>query len=1497
MTIRRRPAAFLAITLAVGFASATLGGVYDEFVLEEYGELGRFKYGSTWWREHHNDPYTVLLLHFGAPSPYPLDDLAKEGLRQRRRRQRAQEFLETIQNIDSLDNSRMGILHELTEEMEDQAKKDMERIVERMRQIVHLPPVQEPKVPEETIHDYSNNRRSAAIGEIPGVSIDPGGRFGSAIEFDGTSPGIKFFESSKNTDLLKKDVFSHYNYFYCYIEFWMKVSEYPEKNACIFSSGGGEGRLMLRPDGRLDMVRLNPHGTPQKKFYRNWASMENYEKAFEVPTELVSDRPVPLNEWTYVTVWRGQTAVTNMQLNYIWINGEEVANSVGTPHDHYNMFSPQFTGDKTLVIGNDHSGEHPFTGLIDELRIPTGGPMSTMFGTPARHINPPPPDYEWRDADADRPLDFGRPYFYRDGTVFHLGFEDGLTIRSFDGDSWEAELTKPVDEPERLFTEGIRGKALTVDPRISLLRIPLDGKLSMREGSLEFWMAPLNWDNGGARPKTLPTFRINTMRLHCEAPDGQPISFPIKRLPTRSGEGGFSPGHWWHFAITWKNEEPTGPVRKPIRGSVRYRVYRNHTRAYRKAREIDARKTYVSDPPMWFLPFHAYKLKPVYLEVGVDKPAIAADGREPIILIDEVVGYDYELAPPEVIQAQNRVKGRLEPFRTMQLSVDYKYGIGEITGVLTSLFPPDVEAERVTVTLLKPDGTRFAPPVTQPIGAGEGEDANRREGDIDRKTHFVFSEGKPPPPNETLRFRMEVFNADGEKVFDDDRITWTYKPETWRGNDLGVPTTAPGPWTPVDVAGNRLRTLMTEYQLGDNGLPAAIIAKGENLLARPVQLLEDGKPMKANDLTVGNSQDVEAEWSVRFAGRTCDVALKGRIEFDGLTRYELDVQPKAKDGVVAPLRFEIPMKPEYATHRLFQRLGGRLQVQKGGPAEFSARAQMLEGLQRRAKRRNRRRPGNPAEVPTDEEFEAWDFWPIMDLCNRERGLFWFADKAAGWGQSNRLPAQEFQRGDKEHRIVLHLVAESATYQSGDPIVFGILPHPAKPLPSDYRYFERAPSPEDPNIRQTYGATFAPLPRRPKASMMSVYPRRRSWEFAESMRVYIDLMKPFYRTMYLSLAWLSCRAGGYDNWAWRNGDSSKVSLTDSFVEYLCWELDGWLKRGLYNAVYLDESYAWECSGEYAVKAGQAIRLPDGTVQPGMRLWHFRKLMKRWYTLFGKHGHRPMILPHHSRYWMYPGMVFATSNLDGESFPLVTKFGRRDFVDKLSLDRFEVVNNPYLWGTVSFYMPSIWERGPRAKGDNPHPAWSWRMARGAQSVFAHLENGTTFVDQGGNVYSGYSKVLQEWGALNSEVEFVPWFKTGDELQVPGQGEDVLVSYYRDKGRILLIASNRAKKERPIPVTLDFAALGLPDNPTFEVLKGAYQRPKGIDPWRHEPETPKAKSALRMATPEMDPDSLTLEDPEVTAARKAAQYKRAHKPTLEGNVLTVPVRDHDFRVISLE
>jgi hypothetical protein len=1489
----------------------------EKEVLAEYGEIGRFRYGSSWWQEHHADPHTSLLIHFGKPEPYSLRDLSAEGKKRRREEREIERLMVKLLHASGTDTTGND-LDELSAQMEERAEQKLKDMYIQLKGQFSLPPVPEPEVPDRTVYDYSYHRRQYPIKDIPGLTIDPEGRFGSAVRFDGTGPGMLLLTDDDPITGQKKGWSSHFNM----CELWVKVPEYPEKNACIFSCGGGEGRMMLRPDGHLDFVRKNPLGLPMKGWFKAWSNEEAFENIYDLDMTLVSETPVPVGEWFHLALWRSETFVVNLHTLHMLVNGEEEGLVVGTPMDRYNPFiGGRYGGEKDPTykfrIGNDESGEHPFTGMIDDVRTPKG--RRVIGDTPQRKINPPVEPMDWRDPDGTRPLDFGRPYFYRNGHQWMLDFEKGLEATSFQGrESFSAELTRELPEKEipRLFTEGVRGKALIVDPLVSRVRIPVEGRLSMDAGSVEFWLQPLNWDNAAGRPG-LPTFRINLMRIYCETPQGEVLSFPIARLPNR--EGGtptvFRPGKWTFFCLTWDHPRPTkkfhkggGPWGPPTRSAFEYYLYKEPSSPRDKRRKRFRART--EEENRRFLPCYAYDLKPLYIEFGVHKPAVGIDNRDLRIAVDEVVVHDYELSPIEVYQAQKRVKGRLERFKSIKLTHRYKYGLDELTGTLRTLFPPHAGVRTASVTVRGEDGTVFAGPVTSEIQFGEegeegkdraeGEEATEGEEAAEGKAEFLLSEDKPVPPMEQMTFHVQVMNEAGEVVAEDDSTTWTFDPGEWRGNDLGVPTEAPEPWTPVEVEGRTLRTLMTQYELGENGLPAAIIAKGENVLQSPIRLLEDGKPMKASGLTIGDSENVQAEWTVSFRGATCTAELTGRIEFDGLTRYELDLDPTTADGTVAPIRFEIPMKHGHSTHRLFEQSRSNDLVCDGSnvPDVYTSRHQLL----RHAKRRYNRLPKHrrkDREEPTDETFRVWDFWTIMDMCSRDRGLYWFADNAAGWGQSDLLTAQEFRRRGDEHLMILHLVAEEMPYTAERPIVFGILPHPAKPVPQDYRYMEKAPSPQDPDIVRTYTSVFAPLPDHPRDGgstlNMRVYPKEGSFEKAKEAKVFMRMMMPYYKPMYLSLAWLSTRAGAYDNWKWRNGASSKVSLCDSFIEYLCWEMDGWLQRDMYNAIYLDECYAWSCTGNYAVEAGMSLEMPDGTVQPGQRLWGFRELMKRWYTLFQKYDHRPMILAHHSRNWMYPGMVFATSNLDGEGFPAVTRHQKLDFMDKIDFSRLEIINSPWLWGSIPFYMPCIWENGFANRGEGTHPAWTWRIARSGLGLFAHLEQSYVYMTEGGGFFNRHWRAVKEWGALPREVEFVPWYRENNGVQTPDPFEETLVSYYKDDGRVLFIITNRTKEERVIELTLDYETLGLPETPKMRKVEGIYEQPEGIDPWEFEKTKPKVRE-----------DAIThVEDETVDSLMGALDADIAEaegetiptEPWIEGDVLHVPVLPHNFRMISLE
>jgi hypothetical protein len=462
------------------------------------------------------------------------------------------------------------------------------------------------------------------------------------------------------------------------------------------------------------------------------------------------------------------------------------------------------------------------------------------------------------------------------------------------------------------------------------------------------------------------------------------------------------------------------------------------------------------------------------------------------------------------------------------------------------------------------------------------------------------------------------------------------------------------------------------------------------------------------------------------------------------------------------------------------------------------------------------------------------------------------------------------------------------------------------MPERYRLFDKGRTKADPRLANVYDAFF-PWPQDPRGGgslNMKLFPAADpkkpeagpSWDYAETCIPSMKSSKPTgLRTFYLSKAWFGCRAGAYDNWEWRSGEGSTVSLTPSFVNYLCHEMDEWIRRDFWDAVYLDECYEHSARN---LEAGMSVRLPDGTEQPGVTNFQFRELMKRWRGIFVQHGRRPFLLAHLTYSFQYHGIVFCDTYLDGENAPIVS-LTSRDWIDSTSKPRFEVLQNGRLWGAAAFYMPFIAEGGFADKEKSQFLRWQWRMARQAQSEFAHYETATVYEGQGHQVYDGYWNDLADWGGGDeTTAEFVPYWNAGPFLKVAGQGDGTLVSFYRRPGQVFLVASNRAKRDEVLRIELDARSLGLSATPKVRVLDRTFAPPAGEDFTGTAAVAKEAKQSLAKSlgdtekTSDEELDEL-LEGSDAVEAKKQA----ALEPRLKGTTLLLPVRARDYRTIVLE
>ena len=1411
-----RPSVFLVLFLAALLTAPAWAG-----------RGPNYSYGEAWWEEYDNDRQTGLLLHFGRPTLTARAQLAT-----------------TVQK--KKDEEKLGDFDEL-----DEGTKRAGLGVAPVRPgDLGLPPVDDRAVPAGTVLDYSDRRLTATLG--PGLRTGPGGRFGDGLHCDGTGalklkvPGAKALECS------------------------FRIERYPAATACLLALAGDESRVLLHPDGRLEFKLKEPHGFPgQAGGNKEPLSPAMLARIMAKPAEIISPDPVPLNAWVHVVVYDlphptpGGGEPWDARLK---VNGTDVAWYLSERYNDYHHFLGR--GSTELVIGNSFAGGQGFVGVLDELRLSTD--VRTWYERPA---------LPWRDADATRPLQFNRPFFRSDSTVFHASLDRGLALDLDTAGAKQIVLDLKGEGPDRLRIAGIRGHGWVLDPAIGFPRVPLAG-LDVQRGALEFWLRPVNWDDAtGYWHHSPPEHKdLTVARFYARAKGGgDPVNYMGIVLPRaynlEQARVPVDPGHWLHLVAVW--DEGGGKWGK---------LYVNGRRA----------------GGVWRLePERRAGLTPLYVEFGVPDDVTVKRGEVPRIELDEVVGYSRPLAEDEVQQAQRRWQGELAPIKLYRDDLVFKYSLQRLDYTLKPLLPEGQTPATCVVELQTRD--------EQPRAVREPLTVALTDGQFAARLH----DATPFAPG-AYRVRFRISDAAGKELLAGQR-DWDYKEEEWRHCQAGVLAKTPAPWTPIQVEGRRLATRMSTYVLGDDGLPAQILADGVELLAAPCRLLEDGAPVQGQSAPPGPSRDVEADWAARFAGRTADLALRCRLEYDGMARWEWRITPKG--GPVGRLALEFPLHATHATRYLYYPMGARgvstgiVGAADGAVLESRVPAAPYQTWRAyvAAREKNPKLQWEAYWGPIRDATKQYGFFGHLSVNDLDRGLYWFCDNAAGWVQSKSVSAIEVVRAGTVVTLRLNFVAEAGEYRETRPLVFGTLPHPARPRDANYRLWQRVDPKVDAKACDIFDA-FRPYPMDPKAGNMQIFPAADpkkpgsgpSWEYAQSCIPDMQATKPTgYRTMYLSKAWFSCRAGAYDHWEWRSGDSMAVSLTPWFVNYLCWEMNEWVGRGIWEGIYLDECYEHPAKN---LEAGMSVRLPDGSEQPGVTNFQFRELMKRWRNLFTQHGRSPMLMAHLTYSFQYQGIVFCDAYLDGENAPIVQLEGR-DWIDSTSKHRYEVLQNGRLWGVTAFYMPFIAEGGFNDKSKSQFPRWQWRMARQAQSQFAQYETATVYEGQGAEVYRAYWRDVLAWGAGDPAVAFVPSWQSPQHLTVEGDDEAQLC-FYRKPGKLLIAASNRRKDERVWRVRGNWQELGLPTTPTARDVDSSFVAPAGDD---YVPAKTVAKEAEAMLDQGSGSDLLGGNPAELGAAKvedaltdpteRARREQARLQPRWDAGVLLLPVRGRDFRLISLE
>jgi hypothetical protein len=113
----------------------------------------------------------------------------------------------------------------------------------------------------------------------------------------------------------------------------------------------------------------------------------------------------------------------------------------------------------------------------------------------------------------------------------------------------------------------------------------------------------------------------------------------------------------------------------------------------------------------------------------------------------------------------------------------------------------------------------------------------------------------------------------------------------WLNNNLGKSDKVPPPWHPLKINGSKVKILLRDYELGNSGLPAQIVASGEKLFSKPayIKLLVDGSPLtcRFDQLKLRKQEDARAVWDIKGTAGPLTISGTLTVEFDGFADWNI----------------------------------------------------------------------------------------------------------------------------------------------------------------------------------------------------------------------------------------------------------------------------------------------------------------------------------------------------------------------------------------------------------------------------------------------------------------------------------------------------------------------------------------------------------------------------------------------------------------------------------
>jgi len=1304
--------------------------------------------------------------------------------------------------------------------------------------------------------------------------IVDGGKHGKCVELSGGEEALFMAEVQGFTDThIRAEGYSM-----C-VQFWCRFDEPRQSSQCLFDLGTSAGepaaRVEIDPQDRLV---LSGYALPRT----------------------VSEKPVPKGQWFHLVLQPKRTYQPNRVYGdktgaEILLNGSSWVRSY--TNQRYYQFPPANTV-SVFSLGNALTFDKGFRGRIDEFHF--SSPSRSYY----RVIK-----QDWLDPKGERAISRLKRY-YRDpaSLAFHAPFDHEADIKAVDppedvresgesgpghavtaADDIETDAPEMEDEDDLekelgvgaikplLPVPGVRGNGLLVRGGSATMLLPEE--TDFRDGTIEFWIKPGNWDNLTIAPSRHSNYSYRDSSLHLltlygEPRDGEGDAIPLVSVRGYRLEGKIfvseeyakyypnlppvplQPYRWTHVALYWGKKVQHYQPR--LYFDAKHVGYGLRTKIAKKA-----------DAPEW------EKYRPAFIEFG----------NHMVTSFDEIRVYPYAFVEEEIQNSIAEHKG--QPLQDVGAAIPtyhYRFSIGKMDLTVSLTLLNAEQARRAEVEFELPHENRTVNGVITDLEGGKGT--------------VTLDVGTLPEGDYPVRGR--ILDGDGKELGKFES-TFNRMPLPWLNNKFGILDTPPRPFTPVEREANKVSVVLREHTVADDSNFEAVTVKGEQVLAAPIrfEITSAGKSttLKAEGtLEFGDCNKVEANWKGTAVGPGLKVTSDVRLEYDGMAKYHLVVSPMGREVTVDRLSLKIPLKKKYAQLIHVLPVGGNMRGY-----ETACYLWYDQGLVWDSKTWSSR--GSVTKMA------AGNFIPMVWLGGMIRGFCWFADNDKGWVPNDDQPALTVTREQDTVVIRVHFISDTFTLKEPRRIVYGFMGTPPKPLHKHYRNWGRR------NLKK-YGPvagritscdSFAPWDVPCRDGAFDFWPLGYDWEFAKmaSNRQRVSKHGKYPSGQVLMLYHDKRfvphgRDAQYFGWEWiRNGQGA---WPQSKIDCLAWYMEQWFGRNIMDGIYIDDTFP---IADYNWETGAAYKLPDGRIQPGAVNFAYRRYLKRMYSILDSHGKPPVMTSHMSCTMVWPYHSFFTVIYDGEG---VGRFRSltTTFLDAWPLDRLLTLDVAERTGLVSRVMLKS-EYAERGKDEEAWAHMIWRTNRSAAAAWLLFDMNMPVRSLGTLLDPYYEEdvtVLPFW--RNKHVVAVDPLDppVTDEKLLPKRGfwrnrdfwrslgtQPFRVTIYRKPTKALLVVVNYLRATKEATVRLDLDALEIPED------RGPALRAVDVDTWK-EPTGMDIQRTKAPSAEEADVGVGPQDAPEEEVDVEADLGLKKKKPTYgyKDGTLKCLVKDHNFRIFEL-